>query len=62
MSHNPVHRKRRIWWLYVPIIVVATITYFLSFNHTLTLNGLGLLAMIVAFGGLAAIVKEGSTL
>lgn len=62
MSRNPIHRKRRICWLYVPIIVVAGFGYFASFNYTLTLNGGGLLCMLVAFAGMTAIVKEGSTL
>lgn len=62
MSKTPRHRRRRIFWLYVPILVVAGFGYFASFNYTLTLNGGGLLCMLVAFAGLVAIVKEGSTL
>lgn len=62
MSRNPIHRKRRICWLYVPILVVAGFGYFASFNYTLTLNGGGLVCMLGAFAGLVAIVKEGSTL
>lgn len=62
MSRLPIHRKRRIWSLYMPICAVATIVYFASFTRTLTINGLGMLAMIVAFAGMVAIVKEGSTL
>lgn len=62
MSKTPKHRRRRIFWLHVPIIVVAGFGYFASFNYTLTLNGGGLLCMLVAFAGLVAIVKEGSTL
>lgn len=62
MSRRPIHRKRRIWGIYMPICAVATVAYFASFTHTLTLNGLGLLAMLVAFAGMTAIVKEGSEL
>lgn len=62
MSRHPMHRKRRIFWLWFPIIVAAGIGYFASFTHTLTLNGGGLLCMLVAFAGMTAIVKEGSTL
>lgn len=62
MSRHPMHRKRRIWCIWMPILVVAGFGYFASFNYTLTLNGGGLACMLVAFAGLAAIVKEGSTL
>lgn len=58
MSRAPIHRKRRIWCIWMPLIVVAGIGYFASYNHTLTLNGGGLICMIVAFGGLVAITKE----
>lgn len=62
MSRHPLHRKRRIWAIWMPLCAVATVVYFYSFTHTLALNGLGLLAMLVAFAGMVAIVKEGSTL
>lgn len=62
MSYLPRYRKRRIWALWMPLCIIATIVYFASFTQTLTLNGLGLLAMLVAFAGMTAIVKEGSTL
>ena len=62
MSRAPIHSKRRIAWIYTPIIVVAGIGYFASYNHTLTLNGGGLICMIVAFAAMVAIVKEGTTL
>ena len=58
MSRLPIHRKRRIAWIYTPIIIVAGIGYFASYNHTLTLNGGGLICMIVAFAGLVAITRE----
>lgn len=62
MSRTPIHRARRCYLLWLPIIMVAAIVYFASFTQTLTLNGLGLIAMLVAFAGMTAIVKEGSTL
>ena len=62
MSRNPLHRKRRIWCIWMPLLVVAVFGYFASFNYTVTLNGGGLVCMLGAFAGLVAIVKEGSTL
>lgn len=58
MSRAPIHRKRRIWLLWAPIIVVAMVVYFGSYFITPTLNGLGLLAMVVGFGAMVAITKE----
>lgn len=60
MSRAPIHRRRRIAWIYSPVIVVAGIGYFASYNHTLTLNGGGLICMLVAFAAMVAIVKEGT--
>lgn len=62
MSRAPIHRKRRIWLLWAPIIVVAGIGYFASFSHTLTLNGGGLVCMLVGFGAMVAMVREGTAL
>ena len=58
MSRLPIHRKRRIAWIWAPIIVVAMAAYFGSYFITPTINGLGLLAMLVGFGGMVAITKE----
>lgn len=58
MSRAPIHRQRRIWFIWAPIVVVAMVVYFGSYFLTTTLNGLGLLAMMVGFGGLIAITKE----
>lgn len=58
MSRLPVHRRRRIAWIYTPILVTSMGTYFYSYTQTITLNGLGLLTMLTAFAALAAITKE----
>ena len=58
MSRAPIHRKRRIWCIWTPIIVVAMVVYFGSYFITPTINGLGLLAMLVGFGGMVAVTKE----
>ena len=62
MSRAPIHRKRRIWCIWTPIIVLAMAVYFGSHFITPTLNGLGLVAMLVGFGAMVAITKEGTTL
>lgn len=62
MSRTPIHRRRRIAWIYSPVIVLASIGYFASFSHSLTMNGGGLICLIVAFAGMVAIVREGSAL
>lgn len=62
MSRAPIHRKRRIWCIWTPIVVVAMVVYFGSYFITPTLNGLGLVAMLVGFGAMVAITKEGTTL
>ncbi|WP_181275977.1 hypothetical protein [Brevibacterium oceani] len=62
MSRAPIHRKRRIWFIWTPIVVLAMVAYFGSYFITPTLNGLGLLAMLVGFGAMVAITKEGTTL
>lgn len=61
MSRAPIHRKRRIWCLWAPIIVLAMVAYFGSYFLTTTLNGLGLVAMLVGFSAMVAITKEAST-
>lgn len=58
MSRLPVHRRRRIAWLYIPILVASMAAYFYSYTQTITLNGLGLLTMFTAFAALVAITKE----
>lgn len=58
MSRAPIHRKRRIYCVWAPIIVVAMAVYFGSYFLTPTLNGLGFVAMLVGFGGMVAITKE----
>ena len=60
MSRLPVHRRRRIVWLYTPILVTSMAAYFYSYTQTITLNGLGLLTMLTAFAALVAITREGT--
>lgn len=58
MSRLPVHSRRRIAWIYTPILVTSMAAYFYSYTQTITLNGLGLLTMLIAFAALVAITKE----
>lgn len=60
MSRLPIHRKRRIAWIWAPILVASMAAYFYSYTQTITLNGLGLLTMLTAFAALVAITREGT--
>lgn len=59
-----VFQKRRIAWLWAPGAVLGLAVYFVSFLFTLTVNGLGLigLVLVVVFGGMAVCDAEGRLL
>lgn len=60
MSRNPLHRKRRCYFLWLPIAIIGCAIYIYSLGLTLTANGLTVTGLAIIAAGAAPAVREAS--
>lgn len=60
MSRLPVHRKRRCYFLWLPIAIIGCAIYIYSLGLTLTANGLTVIGLAIIASGVAPAVREAS--
>lgn len=58
MSRNPLHRKRRCYFLWLPIAIIGCAIYIYSLGLTLTANTLSLIGLAVMSTGAIAALNE----
>ena len=62
MSRYPLHRKRRCYFLWLPIAIIGCAIYIYSLGLTLTAHGLTVIGLAIIAAGAAPSVKEASHL